>query len=102
MKLEKTFLMSDFIKGLYEVGDLLLEDLTTIHSSCRLVIQSDLLATYSTLQAVASAIALSLGGLEHCLTDLFTSPVHSPIGLATLSDRMRERTTMVHLFYESL
>jgi len=35
--MEETLLMADFSKSLYEAGDLLLEDLTIIHSPCGLV-----------------------------------------------------------------
>ena len=86
--MEEPLLTSGFNKGFSEVGDLHLEDLTTIHSPWGLVIQLDLLATSSNLQAEASAITLSLGeGLVHCSTDLFTSALQSAVGLGMLSGR---------------
>ena len=57
--MEEPLLTSGFNKGFSEVGDLHLEDLTTIHSPWGLVIQLDLLATSSNLHQIRGKDSLT-------------------------------------------
>ena len=58
--MEEPLLTSGFNKGFSEVGDLHLEDLTTIHSPWGLVIQLDVLETSSNLHQIRGKDSLFL------------------------------------------